>query len=301
MFADAPSRTAEHAASLAPSAGRRTGRTWWAALRRTPPTMWNDDISDYAAALTYYAILAILPTLLVTVIAFGLIDPATANEFIARVTHYAPGQSGSELHDLLVRTTDGRSAAWTLLVAGATSAVWSSCSYLAVFRRALHHMHRVPDSRSPWRTAPRIVATALVLLVLLGVCALVLILSGPLAQSLGHLLHLDGSVPVIWGLARWPLLLALVALLVVVVFSTGPSSARTRRHSVPGGVLAAALWLSVSAGFALYTSVMSTYSRLYGSLAGVVVFLIWLWLSNLALLAGAQFTACLHRDGEREA
>lgn len=275
------------------SAPSDTG-TWWPALRRTPVALWNDDITDYAAALTYYAILAILPTLLVTVLAFGLISPDTAQQFIAHVTHYAPGQSGTELHDLLTSTLNRHSAAWTLLAGGTASALWSSCSYLAVFRRALHHMHRTPDRRSPWRTAHRIVATALALLVLLAVSALVLIVSGPIAQGIGNLLHLDSSVPFVWSLLRWPLLLTLVAVLVVVVFHTGPPEARRRRYSLPGGTLAAALWLAVSAGFALYLSLLGTYSRLYGSLAGIVVFLIWLWLSNLALLTGAQFTANLH-------
>ncbi|MFE9539684.1 YihY/virulence factor BrkB family protein [Streptomyces sp. NPDC006691] len=257
--------------------------------------MWNDDVTDYAAALTYYAVLAILPALLVTALAFGLISPATAEQFISGVTHYAPGQSGSELRGLLARITEEQSAVWTLMAGGITSAVWSSCSYLAVFRRALHRMHQVPDRRSPWRKAHRIVATALALLVLLGVCALVLILSGPVAKDIGHLLHLDSGVALVWSLVRWPLLLSLVALLVVVVFHTGPPSAHRRRNSLPGGVLAAVLWLTVSAGFALYTSLLGTYSRLYGSLAGIVVFLIWLWLSNLALLTGAQFTAELRK------
>ncbi|PKW05566.1 membrane protein [Streptomyces sp. 1222.5] len=279
------------------SAGRhvpRPARSWWPALRRTPVRMWNDDITDYAAALTYYAILAVLPALLVTVLAFGLISPGTAEQFVAHVTHYAPGQSGAELHGVLGRMLARQSAAWTLLAAGAASALWSACSYLAVFRRALHRMHRMPDRRSPWRKAPRIVATALILLTLLVLSALVLMLSGPIAQVVGRLLHLDHTVPLIWSIARWPLLLCLVAVLVVVVFHTGPAAARRGRNSLPGGGLAAALWLTVSAGFALYTSLLGTYSRLYGSLAGVVVFLIWLWLSNLALLAGAQFTAELN-------
>ncbi|MDF3299242.1 YihY/virulence factor BrkB family protein [Streptomyces tropicalis] len=268
-----------------------TARAWWPALCRTPVSMWNDDITDYAAALTYYAILAVLPALLVAVLAFGLISPGTAEDFVANVTDYAPGQSGAELHEVLVRTLSRQSAAWTVLAAGGASALWSACSYLAVFRRALHRMHRIPDGRSPWRKAHRIVLTALVLLALLIVTALVLILSGPLAEGLGRLLHLDATVALLWNLLRWPVLLTLVAVLVVVVFHTGPVPARRRRHSVPGGVLAAALWLTVSAGFALYTSLLGTYSRLYGSLAGVVVFLIWLWLSNLSLLTGAQFTA----------
>ncbi|MFB7334786.1 YihY/virulence factor BrkB family protein [Streptomyces adustus] len=274
----------------------RVSPAWWPALRRTPVSMWRDDVSDHAAALTYYSILAVLPALLVTVVAFSLISPDTAKVFIAHVAAYAPGQSGAELHDVLARTLRDDSAAWTLLCAGAVSALWSASSYLAVFRRALHRMHGTADRRSPWRKGHRTVLTALLLLGLLEVSALVMVLTGPVAEAAGRLLGLDAMASWAWGLLRWPLLLGLVALLVVVVFHTGPVSARRRGHILPGGVLAAGLWLTASAGFAVYASAMSAYSRLYGSLAGVVVFLIWLWMSNLALLAGAQFIAELNRE-----
>ncbi|KUN25184.1 ribonuclease BN [Streptomyces antibioticus] len=274
----------------------RPPATWWPALRRTPVSLWNDDISDYAAALTYYAILSVLPALLVTVLAIGLISPGTAQAFVTHVTAYAPAESAGDLHAALSRMLGADSGAWPLLLAGTVSALWSASSYLAVFRRALHRMHRVEDHRSPWRRAPRIVLTALVLLVLLLTGSLTLLLTGPLAEALGRVLGLGATATWGWSVLRWPLLLCLVALLVLVVFHTGPAGARRRAHSLPGGVLAAVLWLVVSTGFALYASTLSTYSRLYGSLAGVVVFLMWLWLSNLALLTGAQFTAELGKN-----
>ncbi|SNX66588.1 membrane protein [Streptomyces sp. TLI_55] len=269
--------------------------TWWPALRQTPVSLWNDDISDYAAALTYYAILSVLPALLVTVLSFGLISPGTAREFVTQVTAYAPAESADDLHAVLSRMLGADGTAWPLLVAGIVSALWSASSYLAVFRRALHRMHRVEDQRSPWRRAHRILLTALALLVLLFTGSLALLLTGPLAGHLGQALGLRATVAWGWNVLRWPLLLLLVALLVIIVFHTGPTAARQRANSLPGGLLAAVLWLTVSSGFAVYASTLSTYSRLYGSLAGVVVFLIWLWLSNLALLSGAQFAAELSR------
>ncbi|MEV1022872.1 YihY/virulence factor BrkB family protein [Streptomyces sp. NPDC050264] len=280
----------------------RRGRcrpAWRDALRRTPASMWRDDISDYAAALTYYSILAVLPAMLVTAVAFSLVSPGTAEDFIAHVTTYSPGPSGAQFHDVLSRTLRDGTAAWTLLCGGTVSALWSASSYLAVFRRALHRMHRVDDRRSPWHKAHRILGTALALLGLLVAGSLVLLLTGPVAEHIGRYFGLGSVATWTWGLLRWPLLLCVVALLVVTVFHTGPAAARSRRHSLPGGALAAALWLCASAALALYTSVLSTYSRLYGSLAGIVVFLIWLWLTNLALLSGAQFTAELSRPGRR--
>ncbi len=263
-------------------------------------SLWNDDITDHAAALTYYAILAVLPALLVTVLAFGLISPDTAEQFVAHVTAYAPAESGADLNAVMSRALDADAKVWPLLVAGTASALWSASSYLAVFRRALHRMHRVQDRRSPWRRAPRIVLTALALLGLLLAGSLVLLLTGPLAEAAGRIAGADTTVTLVWSVLRWPLLLCLVALLVLVVFHTGPDPARRRAHSLPGGVLAAALWLAVSAGFAWYAAGLNAYSRLYGSLAGVVVFLVWLWLSNLALLTGAQFTAELARTASAD-
>ncbi|MFE1248296.1 YihY/virulence factor BrkB family protein [Streptomyces sp. NPDC058735] len=276
----------------------RVRASWWPALRRTPVSLWNDDISDYAAALTYYAILAVLPALPATVLAFGMISPEAAAEFVAHVGAYAPAQSGPELHAVLARTLETSGTAWSLMAAGAASSLWSASSYLAVFRRALHGMHRVSDQRSPWRKAHRILLTALALLGLLVVGSLTLLLTGPLAEAVGRALGVDTTVALAWSLLRWPVLLCLVALLVVVVFHTGPVPARRRRHSLPGGALAAVLWLIVSAGFSAYASTLGAYSRLYGSLAGAVVFLVWLWLSNLALLTGAQFAAELGRRAQ---
>ncbi|MGW7426671.1 YihY/virulence factor BrkB family protein [Streptomyces sp. NPDC054813] len=264
---------------------------WWPALRRTPVSLWNDDITDYAAALTYYAILTVLPALLAMVLAFGLISPDTAEEFIGHVAAYAPADSGADLHAVLSHALDTDGTAWPLLVTSTASALWSASSYLAVCRRALHRMHRVEDRRSTWRKAHRIVLTALVVLALLLVGSLTLLLTGPLAEAVGRILGMDTTAAWAWSLLRWPVLLCLVALLVVVVFHTGPAGARRRGHSLPGGALAAALWLAVSAGFSSYATTLDAYSRLYGSLSGSVVFLVWLWLSNLALLTGAQFAA----------
>ncbi|WP_079036880.1 YihY/virulence factor BrkB family protein [Streptomyces silaceus] len=270
-----------------------TVTSWRRALRRTPVSLWDDDISDYAAALTYYATLAVLPALLVTVAVFGLLSPDAAQSLIEHVTTYAPGQASNQLHELLTRMLRENAGAWTVIVTGTVSAVWSSCSYLAVCRRALHRMHRTPDRRTPLSRAHHTILTALTLLALLVMTSLVLVLSRPLAEEFGRALHLDSAVAVAWSIARWPMLLALIVLLVCTVFRTGPEQARKRHVSLPGGILAGVLWLVVTGGFALYTSIMGTYSQLYGSLAGAIVFLIWLWLSNLAILTGAQFSAAL--------
>ncbi|WP_435835507.1 YihY/virulence factor BrkB family protein [Streptomyces avermitilis] len=287
---------APHGTTVVPEA--RVHGSWRvrrAALRRTPVSMWRDDVSDWAAALTYYAILALLPAMLMAVSLIGLVSPRVTDDLIAHVTAWAPAESGNTLHGSLRHLAGERSAALTVAIGGGVSALWSASSYLAVFRRALHAQHGVEDTRPALRTAPRILLTAVTLLALLLGSALLLVLSGSLLEALGRRAGLGGAGAAAWTLLRWPALLALVALLVLVLFRTGPREVRELRHALPGGMLAALLWLTASAGFTAYASGLGAYSRLYGSLAGVVVFLVWLWVSNLALLAGAQFTAELTR------
>jgi membrane protein len=296
-----PSRTDTPAAErTAPPAGGSTPtRSWGTALRRTPVSLWNDDLSDWAAALTYYAILALLPALLVTVSVIGLANPDATEALIADITAFAPAESGAALRRPLEAATHERTAVWLLVATGGVSAIWSASSYLAVFRRAMHAMHRVKDTRPALRKAHIIVASAVGLLVLLMASAFALVLTGPLARWLGRRVGLAHVGETLWAGLKWPVLLCLVACLILVLFRTGPRSARGIRQGLPGGILAAFLWLIASAGFALYATHIGSYSRLYGSLAGLVVFLIWIWFTNLALLAGAQFNVELARTEVR--
>ncbi|MFF5906481.1 YihY/virulence factor BrkB family protein [Streptomyces sp. NPDC012623] len=281
------------------AAAARRGRLA-GALRRTPLALWHDDATDRAAALTYYAVLAIFPALLVTVCSIGLAGPDASGKLADQVAAIVPAQSGVLVHSALEEMAQQRSAAWLLATFGTIGAMWSASSYLGVFRRGLHAMHGAVDHRPPWRTAPRIALTALAMLTLLVASALTLVLTGEAADTLGRMLGMGATVSLVWRMLKWPLLLALAAVLVLMVFRTGPAGTRRLRRALPGGILAVALWLLTSVGFAVYTSHASTYNRLYGSLAGVIVFLVWLWVTNLSLLAGAQFNAELARGAASE-
>ncbi|MFE2146319.1 YihY/virulence factor BrkB family protein [Streptomyces sp. NPDC059456] len=278
-------RTATHPGS--PPGAALAARTR-AELRRTAVRVWSDNLADHAAALTYYAVLALLPALVMAVSLVGLLGGGTRERLITELTSYAPAQSAQVLRDALGGLAADRSSMWALLISGALSALWSACSYLAVFRRALHTMHGVPDRRPPLRAAHTLLVNAALLLVLLVVAAAGLVLSGPPARWLAQ--TVGGNSPDAIAVLRWPVLLAAVTFLVLVLFRTGPAQSRGTRRGLPGGVLAALLWLAASVLFTLYTG-LDTYGRLYGSLAGIVVFLVWLWIANLALLTGAQFNA----------
>ncbi|AJC54873.1 MULTISPECIES: YihY/virulence factor BrkB family protein [Streptomyces] len=295
---------AETASSVAPvrtgperPPRRRVWQRYRTALRRTPLSVWHDDLTDYAASLTYYSVLALLPSAIVTISLIGLADPAGTEQLINHLSSIAPAESGATVRHALVVMAHQRTAAWVVVGGAAVSALWSSCSYLAVFRRALHAMHRTKDDRPPWRKAPRILVTALLLMALLICSAVALLVSGPVATALGRALGFGEAGETLWNLLQWPLLLVLATVLAMVLFRSGPPSSRGVRRAGPGGVLAVLLWLVASAGFAFYASYVGTFNRLYGSLAGPVVFLIWLWFSNLSLLSGAQFNVELARAG----
>ncbi|WP_326479043.1 YihY/virulence factor BrkB family protein [Streptomyces virginiae] len=275
------------ATSTVPAAHGFAARTR-AELRRTAVRVWTDNLADHAAALTYYALLALLPALVIAVSVVGLLGGARRDRLVADLTAYAPPQSAQVLQEALGAIPAGHSSMWALLLGGVVSALWSACSYLAVFRRALHTMHRVPDTRRPLRAAHTLVVHAALLLVLLVVGAVGLVVSGPPARWAARAVGAGGAEAV--AFLRWPVLLVVVTLLVLVLFRTGPTQSRGTRRGLPGGVLAALLWLAASGLFTLYTQ-LDTYGRLYGSLAGIVVFVVWLWFANLALVTGAQFNA----------
>ncbi|WP_435972090.1 YihY/virulence factor BrkB family protein [Streptomyces sp. Qhu_M48] len=276
-----------HLSSSGIRAGGRLGRAR-SSLRDTAVRLWNDNIADYAAALTYYAVLALVPALLVPVSLVGMAGADTRERLILDLTSYAPPQSAQVLREALDGLTSEPSSLWVLLVSGVLSALWSASSYLAVFRRALHAMHRLPDTRPPLRAAHVLVLTAGVLLALLVAGAASLVATGPVARRLAVSAGYSGTGAM--DVLRWPVLLLIVTALILILFRTGPAQARGKWKGFPGGALAAFLWLGASVLFTLYTQ-FGTYSRLYGSLAGIVVFLVWLWFTNLALLAGAQFNA----------
>ncbi|MFE0730723.1 YihY/virulence factor BrkB family protein [Streptomyces antibioticus] len=284
------------------SAGRRPrpaagagGRAWRTALRRTPAALWNEDATDWAAALTYYAVLTIFPALLVTLSVIGLAGAPGTHHLVEQVAAVVPARSRPAILRALRSMAEQQSSARLLAAFGTVAALWSASSYLSVFRRALHAMSGVRDRRPLWKKAPLTVINAFVLLTLLVSSALVLVLTGDVARAAGRVVGVDAAGVTAWNILKWPLLASLVTVLVLVLFRSGQTTAYGLRRRAVGGLLAVFLWLLASVAFTLYTTYAGTYDRLYGSLAGLVVFLVWLWMSNLALLTGAQFNAELAR------
>ncbi|WP_079138930.1 YihY/virulence factor BrkB family protein [Actinacidiphila rubida] len=260
-------------------------------LFRALVSAWDKDATERAAALTYYAVLALFPALLMTLSLVGLTGNPDASGVPGGLEVLMPGQSRPLVADTLRHMATNASATTSLAAFSGAGAAWAACSYAAVFRRALHHIHGVADHRPAWRAAPRVLITALLLLVLLVCSTVCVVVSGEVAHRAGALLHLSGPVVSAWRALRWPVLVAVAAVTVQILFHSGPRGFRGVRANAPGGGVAVGLWLLISAGFAIYTARMGTYNWLYGPLAGAVAFLVWLWFTNLALLVGAHYNA----------
>ncbi|WP_019632381.1 YihY/virulence factor BrkB family protein [Actinomadura atramentaria] len=270
-------------------------RSWWGALKRVAGEFRNDELGDRAAALTYYGVLSIFPAMLVVVSLVGLGGTSLSQDLITNVGAMAPGSVKDVLVDALTELQRGRGGAGAVAVVSLAAAVWSASGYVAAFMRASNAVYDVPEGRPIWKTLPIRIAVTVITLVLLAALAVAVVVSGPLAERAGDLIGLGSAAVTAWNIGKWPVMLVVVGFLFALLYWASPNARHGFRWVTPGGGLALVMWLAASAGFAFYVANFASYNKTYGSLAGVVVFLVWLWISNLALLLGAELDAELER------
>jgi YihY family inner membrane protein len=225
----------------------------------------------------------------------GLGGASVSRELIANVGDLAPGAVKQVLTNALTELQRGRGGASLVALFGLAAAVWSASGYVGAFMRASNSIYDVPEGRPIWKTLPLRIAVTVVTLVLSSASAIAVVVSGPLAQRAGEVFGLGSAAVTAWGIAKWPVLLLVVSFLFAVLYWASPNAKHGFRWVTPGGVLALVVWLAASAGFALYLAAFGSYNKTYGSLAGVIIFLVWLWISNLAVLLGAELNAELER------
>ena len=274
-----------------------TVRAWWHALRDAALAFRDKNLSDRAASLTYYSILAIFPGLLVLVSVLGVAGDADTVEGLLRIADDL-GQSSAvdTLRDPLENIVERSGTATVTLLIGTMIALYSASGYIGAFIRASNEIWEVSEERPFWKLRPLQILITVCMVIAVAVILAVVLLGGPLADAIGSELGFGDTALQIWAIARWPLIFLAAITLVALLYRVSPD-ARHQGFSwlLPGAMLATILWLVASAGFNLYVSNFSSYANTYGSLAGVIVFLIWLWLSNLAILFGAQFSEQLER------
>jgi YihY family inner membrane protein len=272
------------------------GGSWWAAVKRTVREFQIDNLKDWAAALTYYGVLSIFPALLVLVSLVGLAGPGTIQTLLDNLGQVAPRSVNRILGDAIRNLQQTRGSAGVLALAGLAAALWSASSYIAAFMRASNAIYDVPEGRPVWKTLPIRIGVTVVVMVLLAVLAVAVVLTGGLADRLGRLLGIGSAAVTVWDLVKWPVLLLLVSFLFALLYWASPNARQGFRWVTPGGILAVLVWVVASAAFALYVANFGSYNKTYGSLASVIIFLVWLWLSNIAILLGAELNAELERS-----
>lgn len=268
----------------------------FAALRRTFKEFSSDNVSDWAAALTYYGVLSIFPGLIVIVSLLGMLSSNGKENVQNAINELAPNK---ELQDLVgtvltqVQDTGGASLAAIL---GILVAFWSASGYVAAFMRASNAVYDVPEGRPIWKTLPIRVGVTAVVGIMLIVSAAIVIFTGDLAEVVGEKIGLGSAAVTTWNIAKWPVLIVLVSLMFAILYWASPN-AKTGgfRWVSPGGLFAVLLWIVASAAFAFYLANFASYNKTYGTLAGVIAFLVWMWISNIAILLGAELDSELER------
>jgi len=272
------------------------GKGIFAAVKRTFKQFSEDNISDWAAALTYYGVLSIFPAVLVLVSLLGLLGSDGQQTVRGAVDEIVQSDQIQRLVDTVLGQVKSTGTAGFAAIIGILVAFWSASGYIAAFMRASNAIYDVPEGRPIWKTLPiRVGVTAVVGLMLVASAAIV-IFTGDLAEVVGQSIGLGGVAVTVWSIAKWPVLVILVSLMFAILYWASPN-AKTGgfRWVSPGGIFAVVLWIIASAAFAIYLANFANYNKTYGTLGGVIAFLVWLWISNIAILLGAEMDAELER------
>ncbi|MFE6824975.1 YihY/virulence factor BrkB family protein [Streptomyces sp. NPDC057690] len=272
-------------------------RSWKAVLKGTLKEFKKDELTDRAAALTYYSILALFPALLALVSLLGIVGQSATQAVLDNIQKLAPGAAQDVLRSAVQQMQGKGGVGSVMAIVGLVLAVWSASGYVAAFIRSANAVYDIPEGRPVWKVLPVRVGVTVVLMVMAVISALIVVFTGSLARQVGTTLGVGDTALTVWSIAKWPVLVVLVTVMIAVLYWATPN-ARVRgfRWVTPGSFLALLIWMVASAGFALYVANFGSYNKTYGTLAGVIIFLVWLWITNLAILLGLEFDAEMVRQ-----
>jgi membrane protein len=285
------------------SPGELHPRSWKYVARSSFREFGEDQCTDLAAALTYYAVLALFPAMLALVSILGLVGQSgrVVDTLLGIVEDVAPGGAADAVAPVLEGLTSSTGAGLAL-VTGLLGALWSASGYVAAFGRAMNRVYEIDEGRPFVKLRSVTLLVTVVSVLLVAVVLIGLVVSGPVAESIGEAIGVGGTAVTIWNIAKWPVLLAVVVVLIALLYYATPNVKQPKFKWVTvGAVVAIVVWAIASALFGLYVANFSSYDATYGSLAGVVVFLLWVWITNLALLLGAEIDSEMERARELEA
>jgi len=269
---------------------------WGGVLKRTLREFNGDHLTDLAAALTYYGVLAIFPMLIVIVSVLGLLGKSVTQSLINNLAEVAPGAARTIFTNAIKNIQSHQGAAGIAFIIGLALALWSASGYIAAFMRASNVIWDVPEGRPIYKTLPIRLGVTLITVVLLTLTAAAVVLTGSLASRVGGVIGVGSAAVTIWDIAKWPVMLVIVAFILAILYYASPNVRQPGFAWVsPGSLLAVLLWVVASGLFALYVAEFSSYNKTYGALASVIVFLVWLWITNVVILFGAELNAEMER------
>jgi membrane protein len=294
--ASGASASSASARSAPAGPAKLSGRSWGGVLKRTVSEFRNDEVTDLAAALTYYGVLSIFPALIALVSILGLIGHSATQPLIENIGKVAPGTAKTIFTSAIQNIQKNQGTAGVIFVVSIAVALWSASGYVAAFMRASNRIYDVEEGRPIWKTVPVRLGVTIVMVLLLAISALAVVLTGGLARDVGGLIGVGSSAVSVWDIVKWPVLVLVVGAMFSILYWAAPNVRHPGfRWVSAGGVFAVIVWIVVSALFALYVANFSSYNKTYGALASVIAFLVWLWISNIAVLLGAELNAELER------
>jgi membrane protein len=275
------------------------GKSWGGVLKRK---FKDDNLTDWAAALTYYGVLSIFPALIVLVSMLGLIGSSATQPLIDNLGTVAPGPAKQIFTDAISNLQGSSGASGVFFVIGLAAAIWSASGYISAFMRASNAIYDIEEGRPIWKTLPVRVGLTVLLMVLTAISAVAVTLSGGLAKQVGNVVGLGDTAIQVWNIAKWPVLVIFVSFMFAVLYWAAPNVKQPGfKWLSPGSVLAVIGWIIASVAFAFYVANFGSYNKTYGALAGPIIFLVWLWISNIMILLGAEFNAEIERGRRIEA
>jgi membrane protein len=272
-------------------------------LKRTAREFMEDNLTDWAAALTYYSLLALFPALIAMVSLIGLVgDPkSTTSALTEIITSIGPKSAAQTFSGPIESITSNQSAAGFAFVAGLAVALWSASGYVGAFMRASNVIYETPEGRPFWKLRPLQLAITLAMIALMAILALGLVLTGPVVDAVAGPIGLGDTAVSVWNIAKWPAMAAIFLLMVGVLYYASPNvKLRGFKWVTPGSLVAIVVWAIASAAFAFYVANFGSYDKTYGTLGGLIALLVWFWISNLAILFGHQLNAERERSLEIE-
>ena len=280
-----------------------TARSWKFVARKTLREFSDDGCPDIAAALTYYGVLALFPGLIALMSLVGLVGQGQESaKTVLKVLRDVGATSAADTLEPTLTGLSASSGAGVALLVGLLAALWSASGYVGAFGRAMNRMYEVGEGRPVWKLRPLLLLVTAAIVALVALVLVALVLTGPAAEAVGNVIGLGSTAVTVWSIVKWPVMVAVVVLVVALLYYATPNVQQPKfRWISVGAVFAIVVWGLLSLVFGFYVANFSSYNKTYGALAGVIVFLLWLWLTNLALLFGAELDSELERGRQLQA